>query len=207
MGRQFVIVSALVALTGCSSGGTLFGGGTRSNAPAADPGPESLSPSGDTGGLVVYLDMMRQLIEGDALTRAETFNDARDDASFAPTTTNRLRYALALSVPGHSGSDAATAMARLAELIAASDALLPEERTLATIQLRQAEQLVRLEANSAELLERLESTRATQDAENAERIRSLQAENQRLEAELKDATQMLDAITNIEQSISEREDP
>jgi hypothetical protein len=206
MVRRLVIVGTWLALAGCTSG-SLFGGGARNATPAAGPVTETLSPSGDTAGLVVYLDMMQRLIEGDALTRAETFNDARDDANFAPTTTNRLRFALALSVPGHSGSDAEAATERLRALLAAGDALLPEERTLAAIQLRQAEQFVILETNAAELQEMLESAVATRDAETAERIQRLLAENQRLEAELNDATQMLDAITSIEQSISEREDP
>jgi hypothetical protein len=206
MARRLVIGATLLALAGCSGTGSLFrGGASRSEAGESPPTPQ-VSPSGDSSGLVEYLDMMQRLIEGDALTRAATFNDARDAADFAPTTTNRLRYALALSVPGHNGSDAEAAAARLRDLVAATDALLPEERSLARLQLRQAEQLVILEAQSVELRAQLATSLATRDAENADRIRSLQAENQRLAAELKDATQMLDAITSIEQSISERED-
>jgi hypothetical protein len=150
--------------------------------------------------------MLTRLADGDALTRAETFSDAEDDAAYAPTTKNRLRYALALAVPGHPGSDPEAGAARLRDLIAASETLTPAERMLATVQLQNAEQLVRLQGSRVELEQRLDQAVATRDAETAERIRSLQGENERLRKELEDATSMLDAITSIEESISERED-
>jgi hypothetical protein len=196
-GRWLAALGAAAALAGCSATAPLFSGDDA-----------ALTPSGEADGtvssLAVYLDLMRRLIEGDALTRAETFSDAENAADFAPTTTNRLRYALALSVPGHAGSDAEAAAMRLRTLLAASDVLLAEERILATMQLRAAEQLTVLRTANANLRQELETTLAERDAANAERVNALLEENRRLQSELEDATERLDAITNIEQSINER---
>ena len=139
-----------------------------------------------------------------ALHAAQVFNDAERDVEIVETTTNRIRYALALSVPGHSGSDPVAAAERLGALLAISD-LLPEERMLITIQLRQAEALQILAAANADLTRRIDSAVAASDAESAQRLRTAQAENDRLRRELEDARTMLDALTSIERSISERE--
>jgi len=202
-----VIGFALGALvTGaCSMGGVVSGSGTSSVGEDGLGGAATTGSATATGGLAIYLDTMQQLITGDALTRAAAFNDAEEAAEFAPTTTNRLRYALALSVPGHSGSDPAAATQRLGALLAAGDALLPEERMLATIQLRQAEQLQILASANADLTRRIETAVAASDAESARRLQSVLAENERLARELEDATTMLDAITNIERRINESE--
>lgn len=205
-----IVLASLLFASACSSTGGFFGGSGRGETGAsgtgARAGDSADAAAVDTGGLAVYLTLMQRLIEGDALSRAQVFNEAEDAAEYAPTTTNRLRYALALAVPGHSGSDAAAAAERLRALIAAGDTLLPEERMLATIQLRQVDRLIILEEQNEALQADHAAALAARDAETAERIRALQAENQRLRSELEDTTEMLEAITSIEQSISEREE-
>jgi len=207
----YLALAGLVLVAACSTTGGLFGGGSRTEAGAASTGARSAVSSEapaavDTGGLAVYLDMMQRLIEGDALSRAEVFNEARDAAEYAPTTTNRLKYALALSVPGHQGSDADAASERLRALIAAGDTLLPEERILATIQLRQADRLLILEDQNEDLRNRQAATLEAHDAEMEARIAELAGENAKLRQDLKETNDMLEALTSIEQSISERED-
>lgn len=209
MGRLPACLAAFALLAGCSTSGSFFGGPPRdAGGTGAGAGGAAVADGTnvDTGGLAVYLELMQRLADGDARTRAEAFNDARNAAEVAPTTTNRLSYALALSMPGHAGSDPAAAAERLRVLAAAGAALLPEERTLVSIQLRLAEQLGVLEGNRAELEALLDAARASQDEAAREAIRELQAENARLRAELQNATEMLDAITSIEESLSERED-
>jgi hypothetical protein len=212
MARQNLLLSAALAtlaLGGCASGGSPADGGGGREVTASVPGrttvPATVTQTVDTGGLDLYLDTMESLITGDPLTRAAAFNDAERAVDFAPTTTNRLRYALALSVPGHAGSDAAAAAERLGALLAAGDALLPDERMLATIQLRQAEQLLILSTANGDLSRRIETAVSESDADSAARLQTALAENERLKKELEDATAMLDAITNIERSISESE--
>ena len=204
------VAAALIAIGGCSSTGSLFGGSSAGSARSGsnnDSGAQTRESTAiDTGGLAVYLETMQRLIDGDSLTQAATFSDLEDGAEFAPTTTNRLLYALALSLPGHNGSDPEAAAERLRDLIAAGDTLLPEERMLAQIQLQSANQLAILRAANLDLEQQRASALAARDAEHAESLRSALAENQRLEAQLEDATAMLDAITSIERSLSERED-
>jgi hypothetical protein len=208
--RALLLAGAIVAVTGCSSGGSIFGGTSRANLPlAADEGQNSdaSEPGGAaTGTLSVYFDLMLRLTNDDPLTQAEAFNAARDAWDYAPITTNKLRYALALSLPGHPGSDPAAAANLLRQVVATGD-ILREERMLAQIQLRQAERLEVLEANVAELRSLAASNEAARSAASAATIRRLEAEIANLRTELEGATDMLDAITSIEESISEREDP
>lgn len=197
---------AMLVLTGCSASGSLFGGASRSGSSGRDGTQASELTAVDAGGLGVYLELMARLVEGDALTRTETFSKARDDAELAPTKTNRLRYALALSVPGHQGADAEAAGDRLRDLIGADDPLSPAEQMLARIQLQTVNQLEMLQSASDEFEARIESELTARDAEQAARLEAALADIERLQAELEDATTMLDAITNIEQSINERDD-
>jgi hypothetical protein len=182
----------------------LFGGDTEASGSTGGGTAGARSPV-DAQGLAVYLELMRTLIEGDALTQAEAFGEVAEAADFAPTTTNRLKYALALATPGHPGSDATLAEQRLSALLASSDALLPEERMLVTIHLREVEQRLILDAAATQL--RSESANALQQQNSASAAQLSRAleENRRLRAELDDATQKLNALAAIEQSIRDRD--
>jgi hypothetical protein len=201
-----------MTLTGCASSGTLLGGARDDG---ADPGAERASarelPPIDTGGLAVYLQTLRELMEGDSLTQAGIFNELEDAAEFAPTKRNRLLYALALSMPGHPGTDPAAGAERLRALIAAADTLTPEERILARILVQSANRLDVLQTAALGSEQRLAGAIADReaelDAEHAAELERVLAENEALRLELESATAMLDAITNIERSISEREEP
>ena len=57
--------------------------------------------------------LMSSLPQGDPARQAELFQSAKDAAELTPTTSNRLRYALALATPGHSGSDPVAAERQL----------------------------------------------------------------------------------------------
>ncbi|HUF72992.1 MAG TPA: hypothetical protein VMR74_08850 [Gammaproteobacteria bacterium] len=212
MARAAWTILALMTLAGCASSGTVFGGARDDG---ADPSSQSasareLSPI-DTGGLAAYLQTLRELIEGDSLTQARIFNELEDAAEFAPTKMNRLLYALALSVPGHPGTDPAAGAERLRALVAAGDTLTPQERILARILLQSANRLDVLQTAALGSEQRLAGAIADREAElNAEHTAELEralAENEALRRELESATAMLDAITNIERSISEREEP
>lgn len=179
--------------------------GSRGDAPNDDPARVGTG-NGSLGaqGLAVYLDLMRQLIAGDALTQAEIFREAADGADFAPTTTNRLKYALALAIPGHPASNAELAQQRLSVLLGGAG-LLPEERILAEIHLREVEQRLILDATAEQLRQESATALEQQNADSTQRLQSALEENRRLRAALDDATQKLNALTTIEQSIRERE--
>jgi hypothetical protein len=174
-------------------------------APVAPSSPGSSAAVLDAKGLAVYLELMRQLIEGDPVTQAESFREAAAAAELAPTTTNRLKYALALATPGHASSDAAQAETALSSLLAQGTSLLPEERILATIHLRDVEQRLILDAEAEQIRQNAADALAQQNSESARRLEAAQEENRRLNAELEEATEALNAITTIESSIRERE--
>lgn len=201
--RSIGIIAVAVALAGCSAAGSLFGGsgdaGARQNERRAEGGTL------DAQGLGVYLELMRRLVEGDAVAQADAFADTADAVEFAPTTTNRLKHALALAMPGHPGSDASAAERELMGLLA-DNTLLPEERVLARIHLAEVSRRLVLEASAEQLRAELTEARAAQDADAAERLQVTLEENRRLRQQLEEATAKLEAITSIEQSIREREE-
>jgi hypothetical protein len=183
---------------GCSLGDVV----TRQK-PAApieqDHTTQDLSP------IAPLLDMMSSLPQGDPAHQAETFQGAKDAAELTPTTSNRLRYALALATPGYSGSDPVAAQRQLSELLARPETLLPIERLLALVTLKEVEQRLILQA---------ENKRMRDDASHDDSRDKLAAINRRLAAEsddnvrlrkaLDEARAKLDAITHIERSINDR---
>jgi len=168
-------------------------------APAQPDPAQDLSPIGP------LLQMMSTLPQGDPGRQAEMFQSAKDAADLAPTTSNRLRYALALATPGYSGTDDVAAQRQLAELLARPETLLPVERLLALVELKEVEQRLVLQA---------ENKRMRDDAQHDDSRDKLAAANRRLAAEsdenvrlrkaLDEARAKLEAVTHIERSINDR---
>ena len=172
----------------------------KQNAPAEpDRAPQDLSA------IAPLLEMMSSLPQGDPARQAEVFQSAKDAAELTPTTSNRLRYALALATPGYSGSDPVAAQRQLSELLARPETLLPVERLLALVELREVEQRLILQA---------ENRRMRDDATHDDSRDKLLATNRRLAAEsdenvklrkaLDEARAKLEAVTHIERSINDR---
>lgn len=159
----------------------------------------------DTGPIAPLLDLMSALPQGDPARQAELFQSAKDSADLTPTTSNRLRYALALATPGHSGADPVAAQRQLSELLARPETLLPIERLLALVELKEVEQRLILQA---------ENQRMHDDALHDDSHDKLQAikvrlaaesdENVRLRKALDEARAKLEAVTHIERSINDR---
>jgi hypothetical protein len=204
MARGFLLLAA-VTITACTANGGFFSAGEVPAATSIATGDASARRPVDDAGLAAYLDLMRRLIEGDPLTQANTFREAADAADYAPTTTNRLKFALALATPGHPASNPELAEERLSALLAAGQTLLPEERALATIHLHEVEQRLMLDAAAEQLRRESAAALEQQNAENEQRLQEVQEENRQMRADLEDATEKLNALTNIEQSIRERE--
>ncbi len=164
-----------------------------------DHSAQNLSP------IAPLLEMMSALPQGDPARQAEIFQAAKDAADLTPTTSNKLRYALALATPGYSGSDPVAAQRQLSELLARPETLLPIERLLAVVELKEVEQRLILQA---------ENTRVRDDAAHDDTRDKLQAANRRLAAEsdenvklrkaLDEARAKLEAVTHIERSINDR---
>ncbi len=150
------------------------------------------------------LEMMRTLPAGDPARQAEVFQSAKDAAALSPTTSNKLKYALALATPGHSGSDPVAAQRQLSELLATPETLLPVERLLATVALQDVDQRLILQEENKQLRE--EAPRESRDKLLAmnRRLTAESDENARLHKALDEAQAKLEAVTHIERSINDR---
>jgi hypothetical protein len=184
-------------ITACSLGGPFAR--QKPAAPAEPDHTQDLSP------ITPLLEMMGNLPKVDPGRQAELFQSAKDAAELTPTTSNKLRYALALATPSYSGSDPVAAQRQLSELLARPETLLLAERLLAMVELKEVEQRLILQA---------ENKRMRDDALHDESRDKLQAINRRLAAEsdenvklrkaLDEARAKLEAVTHIERSINDR---
>jgi hypothetical protein len=151
-----------------------------------------------------YINEIYRLVSGDPATQAEIFADATSAAQLTPDPSTRLRFALVLATPGHSGADPDAAQGILRDLLSQQEMMTPGEISLASISLRQVEERIMLGAETSRL--RSENTRAasTEEAAVAQRLADVEAENRRLKASLNEAEAKLEAITSIERSIREQ---
>jgi hypothetical protein len=199
--RLLRVATCLLALGYLSACGTDGPFARQKQVAPAQPDPAQQ----DLGPIAPLLDMMSALPQGDPARQAELFQSAKDAADLTPTTSNRLRYALALATPSHSGSDPVAAQRQLAELLARPETLLPVERLLALVELKEVEQRLILQA---------ENKRVRDDALHDDSHDKLQAiktrlaaesdENVRLRKALDEARAKLEAVTHIERSINDR---
>jgi hypothetical protein len=194
--RSALAIFALYALAGCAAMGSSSG----AKAPPASE-PESKP---EAGPITPLLDLMSALPKGDPARQAELFQSAKDAASLTPTTSNRLKYALALAIPGHSGSDPVAAQRQLSELLARPETLLPDERLLALVELQEVDQRLVLQTENQRLRdEALHDSKDKLQAINR-RLQAESDENARLRKALDEAHAKLEAVTHIERSINER---
>jgi hypothetical protein len=195
--RFAACVVGLCALSGCGA----LGGASNSKVP---PSPVQDHPPTDLAPIAPLLEMMSALPQGDPARQAELFQSAKDAAALSPTTSNRLKYALALATPGHSGSNPVAAQRQLSELLARPETLLNVERLLALVELQEVDQRLVLQAENARL--RDEESHDSRDRLLAvnRRLAAESDENARLRKALDEARAKLDAVTHIERSINDR---
>ena len=183
------------ALAGC---GGMFG------RPAPQPAPVPTRPTADGEAAREYIAALQELLAGAPARQAEIVRGARGAMESAPTTMNRLRYALMLALPGHGSTDPVAARRQLSELLARPELLLSAERALATVLLADVDERLVLIAENRRL--QLESANRDKDR-NAAANRRLQAEideSARLRRALEEAQKKLDAVTQLERSITDR---
>jgi len=188
--------SALALFTGCA----LDGSQSKQKLPpvaAANPEPAQAV-------VAPILEMTRTLPEGDPARQAELFQSVKTEAQLSPTTSNRLKLALALATPGHGGSDPVAARRQLSELLATPETLLPVERLLALLELQQVDERLVLQTENAKL--RDDASHDTHDKLQTlnKRLAAEQDENARLRKALDESQAKLDAVTHIERSINDR---
>lgn len=195
--RAATLLLGAALLGACDLTGGLATRQQASAPPPANPTPGAIS-------VAAVLDLMVGLHQTDPARQAEVFQATKDAAELTPTTSNRLRYAVALATPGHSAADPVAAQRQLSELLARPETLLPMERNFALAELNEVEHLLVLQAENKRL--RDEDARESRDRQQSSN-RRLQAEideNARLRRALEEAQKKLDAVTQLERSIVER---
>jgi hypothetical protein len=191
-GGRLTAAAVLVLLSACGSIGNL-------GRPKPPPPNESAGPPQEAAALLPLLEMMSSLPQGDPARQAELFQSVKDGAELTPTTSNRLKYALALATPGFGGSDPVAAQRQLSELLARPETLLPVERLLATVALKEVEQTLVLQAENKRM--RDDAPHDSHDKLQAlnRRLSAEQDENAKLRKQLDEARAKLEAVTHIEQ--------
>ncbi len=154
----------------------------------------------DDGQMVAaYLATLDRLGRGGAAEQAEIIESTRNAYVAEPSTQKRLRYAFVLAVPGHAASDPAGARTLLGEALATPETLLPSERALADLMVRDLDARLALARENETL--RTGSVATQDDSRLADLDRRLEvetAENERLRRELERAQAKLEAIATLE---------
>jgi hypothetical protein len=175
-------------------------GSPKTPAPVVPEGPQT-----DISPVAPLLEMMSSLPQGDPARQAEIFQQAKDAAELQPTTSNRLRYALALATPGYSGADPVAAQRQLAQLLARPETLLPVERLLAVVELKEVEQRLILQAENARMRDAVPNDSHDKLQAINRRLTAETDENAKLRKALDEARAKLEAVTHIEQrSVTDR---
>ena len=174
------------------------------NRPPARPEPTLNRPAADAEAAREYIVSLQELQAGSPARQAEIVQAARSAMENAPTTMNRLRYALMLALPAHGGSDPVAARRQLSELLARPELMLPAERGLAAVLLADLDERLVLIAENR----RLQLEAASRDREHsAAANRRLQAEleeSARLRRALEEAQRKLEGVTQVERAITDR---
>ena len=147
--------------------------------------------------------MLDKLIAAPAEQQMQMVGSAEEDFHTTPTPSKKLRLALILGIPDQAGSDLPRSQQMLEDL--ASDprsSLLPGERTLVALQLKQIGDYLTLEAENRTL--QVDAARADQLAALKHRLDGAAGENAKLKKQLDEAKAKLAAIANIEKSLNER---
>jgi len=190
--NAFLVVSLALATTGCS---------LLQKPPAGTGQPRSVAS--DAQVISDYLTLLETLAKAAPAQQAELAESAHRAASVDATTVARLRWALIQASPGHGRSDPTAARTLLGELLAAPERLLPGERALAGLVLRDLNARLALSSESESQRQSAGGALAERDRAVAQ-ARRLQADNDRLKKELDDAKAKLAAIAELERSLSDR---
>lgn len=188
-----------VLLSGCVATDLL-----SRNTPQTAPTPVVDRTAAAATVITNYLDGLQKLLMSPPAEQAEIVAAAQREFELAPTPSHQLRYALMLATPGHAATDQPRAQRLLRELMASPAALLPAERALAFLEMQKVDAQVTLTAENKRLQSAAARTQADKSSALTKRLESEQAENARLRKELDAAQAKLDAISDIERSLSER---
>ena len=157
--------------------------------------------------LASYLEVLQRVVQGPPAEQAEILSGARHDFETAPTPSHELRYAMVLATPGHPGTNCAKAQQLLRELIATQETLLPTERAMAFLTLKNVDQTLSQTAETQRLQVPADHSDRDRLAALNRRLQGEIDDNARLHKELDEAHAKLDAIANIERALNKPKAP
>ena len=155
-----------------------------------------------------HLSLMRDITSGNYQQQIDLFAGVARQREQDATAPNRLSEALLLVTTGHPSSDRGRGYAELTALLSEREGLSPHERDLATVVLRETENVMILEARNMELSTTLSDSQVSLDKKGLsdrksldqarKELESAQQEIDVLEVELAEARAKLEAIKRIE---------
>lgn len=187
------LFSAVLLLAGCKTVDDWDGLKRRTAAT-----PAALSDDGEV--IAGYLATLDRLGRGGSAEQAEIIEKTRSAYLADPSTQKRLHYAFVLAVPGHSASDAVGARALIGEALATPETLLPSERALAGLIVRDLDARLALTRENDQLRNGNDTTNNDRIADLNRRLQQESAEKERLRRELERAEAKLEAIATLEGS-------
>jgi hypothetical protein len=196
--RIVCLALAAGALTACANLQPADKGGTAGPAAEASPQPASIT---------TYLDLLDRMAPGDSLRQSAELAGTLASAQQNPTSANRLRYAIALGAAGHSLSNPVEARRLITELLAGQNDLSPQEVSLANALLREYDARVALYADLARQREESDRKLKSVDADGDRRYNALNVETQRLKKALAEAERKLEAVAEMERSLTPEGQP
>ncbi len=150
-----------------------------------------------------YVELLAALSSTDKVQQSDVFYAVEKAQTQAPTTLNVLRYAIALACPGHPNSDPVKGKRLLEQTLASPERINSNEQAIAVTMLNIADQWLKTQTEMRRLAATVDDRTRTQS--NSDRRFQAQTEEiLKLRKALDAAQQKLDAIRDIEKSISER---
>jgi hypothetical protein len=189
--RFIAVLVALCLVSGCKSVDDWSGLRKRK-----DTTPVTHTDDGQV--IAGYLATLDRLGRGGAAEQAEIIESTRNAYVAEPSTQKRLRYAFVLAVPGHAASDPAGARTLLGEALATPETLLPSERAMAELMVRDLDARLALARENETLRSGSTPQEDNRIADLNRRLQAETAEKDRLRRELERAEAKLEAIATLE---------
>ncbi len=181
----------------------LAAGGCAAVKPVCPPAPTTPPPAPARPDLAPYLAALDSVSARDPAVGNAALAALRAERAASPSTVATLRYALALGAAARTDSDPVEARRLLDEVLTGSG---PDEdaRRLAAALRNEFDARIALVADLARERQLAERRRSEDTTGLERRIEALAVENQRLRRELTQAQSTLNAIEDIERTLSEQ---
>jgi len=192
--RKALLAGSAIALTACA--------GLHPASKQGVPGQAVTAPTPKPAGVGSYFEVLDLMAPGDAVRQSTALASTLTEAQQNPTSSNRLRHALALGAAGHSSSNPVEARRLITELLAGAHDLTEQEVSLANAFLREYDARVALYADLARQREDSERQMKSIGADDDRRYSALYAETQRLKKALAEAERKLEAVAEMERTLT-----